>query len=87
MALTTVARLRVLNHWMRTNQTQLPAVTKPDLAAALAAMDDWLDASVASLNAAIPQPARAELGVAMKLEILAFILMRRANRLPAEEDG
>jgi hypothetical protein len=87
MALTTVARLRVLNHWMRTNVTQLPAVTKPDLAAALAAMDDWLDANVTSLNTAIPQPARAELGVAMKLEILAFILMRRANRLPAEEDG
>lgn len=86
MALTSVNRTRVLNHWMRTNSTQLPAVTKLDLAAALAAMDDWLDASVASLNAAIPQPARAELSVAMKLEILAFILMRRANRLPAQED-
>ncbi|MFI7449554.1 hypothetical protein ACIBQX_18805 [Nonomuraea sp. NPDC049714] len=86
MALTALNRARVLNHWMRTNSAQLPAVTKPDLAAAVAAMDDWLDANVASLNAAMPQPARAELGVAMKLEILAFILMRRANRLPAEED-
>ncbi|WP_101791015.1 hypothetical protein [Nonomuraea indica] len=86
MALTAVNRARVLNHWMRLNETQLPAVTKPDLAAALAAMDDWLDANVTSLNASIPQPARAELGVAMKHEFLAFILMRRAGRLQTEED-
>lgn len=87
MALTAVNRARVLNQWMRENTAPLPAVTKLDLAAALAAMDDWLDANVASFNAAIPQPARAQLTTTMKYEILTYILMRRAGRLRSEEDG
>ncbi|MEV0149101.1 MULTISPECIES: hypothetical protein [unclassified Nonomuraea] len=87
MALTAVNRTRVLNQWMRDNTIALPAVTKADLAAAVAAMDDWLDANVTSFNAAIPQPARAQLTTAMKYEVLTYILMRRSGRLRAEEDG
>ncbi|GAA2990709.1 hypothetical protein GCM10017559_08460 [Streptosporangium longisporum] len=87
MALTTVNRGRVLAQWMREQTTPLPAVSKADLAAAVAAMDDWLDANVTSLNAAIPQPARAQLSAALKFELVGYILMRRAGRLRAEEDG
>jgi hypothetical protein len=87
MALTTINRARVLNQWMRDNTVELPAVTKVDLAAAVAAMDDWLDANITSFNTAIPQPARAQLTTAMKYELLTYILMRRSGRLRAEEDG
>ncbi|MEV0237567.1 hypothetical protein [Nonomuraea sp. NPDC050786] len=86
MALTAVNRARVLAQWMRENTAQLPAVTKADLAAAVAALDDFLDANVQAVNAAIPQPARSELTPAMKYELLGYILMRRAGRLRAEED-
>lgn len=87
MALTTVARGRVLAQWMRENQTQLGELTRADLLAMINALDDYLDANVANINQAIPQPARGTLSPAIKYEILGYILMRRAGRLRAEEDN
>lgn len=52
-------------------------ITKPDLRAALDAVDDWLDANAASLNSAIPQPARANLTPSQKAHILAFVATHR----------
>lgn len=86
MALTTVNRIKVALQWVREYQGEFPAVTKPDILAAVNAMDDWLDANVTSLNAAIPQPARAAMSVAQKTELLGYILMRRAGKLRAEDD-
>jgi hypothetical protein len=51
-------------------------VTKNDLQAAIDAIDDWVEANMASFNQAIPQPARAALTARQK----AALLMKVANR-------
>lgn len=89
MALDATARARVLAQAMRDLPTALqpwPALTKPEIAAAIAATDDWIDANQASFNSAIPQPARAALTSAQKTFLFCFVAMRRAGLLRAEED-
>lgn len=86
MALTTVNRQRVAAQWVRELTSPLGGVTKADILAAVSALDDFLDANVATINAAIPQPARAELTAAQKYEMLGYILLRRAGKLRAEGD-
>lgn len=53
------------------------AVTKTDLRAAFNAVDDWVDANAASLNAAIPQPARAALTRQQKARLLMLVIRQR----------
>lgn len=53
------------------------ALTRPDIQAAIDALDSWLDANVATINAAIPQPARSTLTAAQKAEILAYVALTR----------
>ena len=53
------------------------SIAKPDLRDALNAVDDWVDANAASLNAAIPQPARGALTPAQKAQMLVFVVERR----------
>lgn len=87
MALTTVNRTKVALQWAREyTGGDLPAVTKPDILAAVNALDDWLEANVTTINAAIPQPARAALSPGQKYELLGYILMRRSGKLRAEGD-
>lgn len=86
MALTTVNRQKVAHQWVRELVGELPAITKPDILAAVNALDDWLDANVSTINAAIPQPARAALSPAQKYELFGYILMRRSGKLRAEGD-
>lgn len=86
MALTTVNRNKVALQWAREYVGELPALTKADILAVVNALDDWLDANVTAINAAIPQPGRAQLSAAQKFEIMGYILMRRANKLRAEGD-
>jgi len=52
-------------------------VTKADLRAAFDALDDWFDANAATLNQAIPQPARGALTAAQKAQILALVIRKR----------
>lgn len=88
-ALDATNRARVLAQAMRTLPVALrpwPAVSKPDLAAALAATDDWIDANQAAFNAALPQPARGALSTAQKTFLFCYVAMRRAGLLRAEED-
>lgn len=89
MALDVTARARVLAQAMRSLPAALqpwPALTKPEIAAAIAATDDWIDANQASFNAALPQPARSALSSAQKTFLFCFVAMRRAGLLRAEED-
>lgn len=51
--------------------------TKPNLRAAVNAIDDWVVANQASFNTAIPLPARTELTVAQKTELLMRVLAKR----------
>lgn len=84
-----VARARVLAQAMRSLPEALrpwPAVTKTDLAAAIAATDDWIEANQASFNTALPQPARGALTTAQKTFLFCYVAMRRAGLLRAEED-
>ena len=53
------------------------AITKADLRAAVDALDTFLENNAATINAAIPQPARANLATAQKARILAAVTMYR----------
>jgi len=62
----------------RLSREQQPiAVTKAELRAAVDAVDAWVNANAASLNGAIPQPARGALSTAQKAMILAFVVEKR----------
>lgn len=72
-------RRDVWAEWMRVNRENV-AVTKQNLRAALDAIDAWVDANAASLNAAIPQPARAGLTAQQKARLLTMVIQRRFER-------
>jgi hypothetical protein len=57
-------------------QTAL-ALIKPDLRAAVNAIDDWVDANAASFNTAIPLPARTVLTAKQKAQLLTYVVRRR----------
>lgn len=63
-----------------------PTLTKPDIKAAVDAVDDWADANATSFNTALPLPFRVTASPAQKALILAYICMRRSGILRAEED-
>lgn len=52
-------------------------VTRADIKAAVNALDDFLVANAAAINAAIPQPARASLTVAQKARMLMWVIRYR----------
>lgn len=53
------------------------ALTKPQLDAALLAIDGWLDANAAAYNAALPVAARNNLTAAQKAELLYLVCLKR----------
>ena len=56
---------------------QTVAITKDDLRAAVDALDTWLDTNAATINTAIPQPARGALTTAQKARLLMFVVRAR----------
>jgi hypothetical protein len=86
MALDETARRRVMAQWMRDNRSPV-AFTKAELAAALAAIDEWIDANMASLNTALPAGFRTQATAAQKIDLFCDILRRRAGKHRSEEDG
>jgi hypothetical protein len=52
-------------------------VTKPDLRAALAGVDQWVSDNLAAMNAAIPLPARTQLTASQKARLLMAVVERR----------
>ena len=80
------ARARTVAQWMRENTTAT-AFGKPDLAAALDATDDWIEANAASFNAALPVAFRTNATLTQKYQVFAYVLWRRIGRLRADEDG
>lgn len=79
------ARARTVAQWMRENLTGC-AFTKPDLQAAVAATDQWVEDNTSSFNTALPQPFRSSATAEQKAWVLAFVLWRRIGRLRAQED-
>lgn len=53
------------------------ACSKADLRLVINAIDDWLEANAASLNQAIPQPARSQLSAPLKALLLAVAALKR----------
>jgi hypothetical protein len=76
-ALTEPARAETHGRFMREETTTFGAVTKADLRAAVNALDDFMEANAAAINAAIPQPARSALTAAQKARLLALVVLRR----------
>lgn len=53
------------------------SLTKADVQAAVAAIDDWAVANASSFNAAIPLPARTALTAAQKASLFVRVIKRR----------
>lgn len=53
------------------------ALTKDDLAAAVAGIDDYIEANAAAMNAAIPQPARGVMSNEQKAALFAYTALAR----------
>lgn len=52
-------------------------ITKPELRAAIDALDTWMDDNAISANQAIPQPARSGLTTKQKAALLMYVIARR----------
>ena len=63
-----------------------PGLVKPDVKAAVDAMDDFLEANATAINNAFPQPFRGVASTAQKLTVIAYVAMRRAGLLKVQED-
>lgn len=83
--LSETARQRVIAQWMRDNRSAV-AFTKPDLAGAVAAIDQWIEDNTASLNAALPAGFRSNATLAQKIDVFCDVLRRRAGKHRAAED-
>lgn len=55
----------------------LGALSKVDLRAAVNAVDDFFSANAATINAAIPQPARGALTTSQKALLLQYVISKR----------
>jgi hypothetical protein len=67
--------------WMHANTDVTGAMTKAELRLAVNAIDDWVDQNAASLNSAIPQPARGALSARQKAWLLSFVVRKRFDIL------
>lgn len=57
-------------------------LSKPDLRAAVNAIDDWVDTNAAAFNTAIPQPARGTLTAKQKAQLLFYVVNKRFDVTP-----
>ena len=74
--LSTNDRILAAARWMREDFGSV-SVTKNDIRAAVASMDEFLENNKVAINQAFPEPARTELTTNQKILILQFVLNRR----------
>lgn len=80
MALTTNQRREVMARLAAALDREGPVgLTKAELFAAAGAVDDWIEANAAAMNAALPQPARGALNMPQKAVLFAFTALARAG--------
>ena len=65
----------IMQAW--SNERTPCGVNKPDLRAAVDAIDDWVNTNAAVFNLAIPQPARGALTARQKAQLLTLVVRRR----------
>lgn len=75
-ALAEADRVACWGKMMRESSSTL-ALTKPDLRAAVDAIDSWVESNQAAFNNAIPQPARGALTTKQKAGLLMIVVSRR----------
>lgn len=85
MTLDATNRARTGAQYMRDNATPC-TFKKTDLVAAVAAVDDWVEANATAYNTALPVAFRNAATASQKALILAYVCMRRAGVLRAQED-
>jgi fumarate hydratase class II len=94
MALDVTGRQRAFAAAMRRGQEfgGFAGLTKPDLKAAVDAIDDWIEsaqgatAPATGFNSALPQPFRSTATAQQKALLFCWVLMRRVGLLQIEED-
>ncbi len=74
--LTDQQRFETWAQYMRENAAPI-AVSKPDLRAAVDAIDTYLNDNAAAINSAIPQPARSALTTVQKALLLTAVVAKR----------
>ncbi len=79
MALTTQQRtnLRAEMGRLLSDRRELFPLSKPQLDAAIAATDDWIDANAVAFNTALPAAARTGLSSQQKAELLCRVALAR----------
>ena len=76
--LSEAARVEEWEIWMRENEDPTP-MTRQSVRAAVDAMDDWYDANIASLNAALPAAFRTTATPGQKARMSAQVVVRRGR--------
>jgi hypothetical protein len=73
------ARVDVWARLMRKYSTDGDSIgiNKADLRAAINALDDFMDANAATINNALPEPAKSSLTQAQKALMLSFVVLKR----------
>lgn len=77
-------RSKVLAHLCRAVVGGWPALTKPDVQAAINATDDWIDTNQSAYNSALPLPFRTTATLTQKTILFAYVALRRAGLLKTE---
>jgi hypothetical protein len=83
-ALPNLDRVKVAAHLGRKHPW--PGLTKPDIKAAVDAIDDYIDTNAATMNAALPQPFRTIATLEQKARLFAYVALRRGGLLTTEND-
>lgn len=78
-------RDRIFRWFQRDPDLGSASFTKPQLAAAVAAADDWADANATAFNNALPAAFRNAATAGQKALLLAYVITRRYGRSP--QDG
>lgn len=78
-ALSDADRAECHAEFMRQNAATI-AVNKPDLRAAINAIDDWAVSNASSFNNALPTAAKTNLTAAQKARLLAFVVLARYEK-------
>lgn len=76
--LNAVSRVEIWVELMRdfSSNGESIGVTKPELKAAIDALDDFLDGNAATINTAIPHPARDTLTAQQKALMLSYVVLK-----------
>lgn len=70
-------RVAVWSSFMSNNVQTTGAMTKADLRDAVNAIDTFLDVNAATINSAIPLPARTALNASQKAHLLSYVALKR----------